>query len=262
WFENRLNKARSEIEMQFKDFRLSESLKTLYSLIWDDFCSWYLEWVKPGFEQPVDPNIYRKTVVFFDQLIQLLHPFMPFITEEIYHLLQERDPKDDLCIRQFETPKPFSNKILEKGALLKEVITAIRDFRIKNGLKSKESIEIGIESENGQIYIGEFQGILQKQLGIGRMQATDHKTTDATTIIVGKDKFHIVSPKTGFGSNSLKNEMLRELEYLKGFLQSIDKKLNNNRFMENAKREVIELERKKQADAEAKIKIIEESLRT
>jgi valyl-tRNA synthetase len=142
------------------------------------------------------------------------------------------------------------------------VITAIRDFRIKNGLKSKESIEIGIESENGQIYIGEFQGILQKQLGIGRMQATDHKTTDATTIIVGKDKFHIVSPKTGFGSNSLKNEMLRELEYLKGFLQSIDKKLNNNRFMENAKREVIELERKKQADAEAKIKIIEESLRT
>jgi valyl-tRNA synthetase len=262
WFENRLNKARTDLELQFKEFRLSECLKALYTLIWEDFCSWYLEWVKPGFEQPVHPQIYRKTVDFFEQLIQLLHPFMPFITEEIYHLLKDRDEKDDLCIRQFETPKPFSNKILEQGALLKEVITSIREFRTKNGLKSKESIEIGIESENAAIYFDEFQGILQKQLGIGTMRPTQHKKPDATTVIVAKDKFHIISPLKGIDDGSLKNEMLKELEYLKGFLLSIDKKLSNDRFIKNAKHEVIELERKKHADAEAKIKIIEESLRS
>ena len=91
WFENRLNEAKHEIDELFKDFRLSEILKTIYSLIWDDFCSWYLEWVKPGFEQPIDKAVYEKTVDFFEQLMQLLHPFMPFITEEIYHQLKRTE---------------------------------------------------------------------------------------------------------------------------------------------------------------------------
>src|SRR5205823_12161671 len=102
--------------------RLSEALKTIYSLIWDDFCSWYLEWVKPGFEQPIPVTVYKKTIEFFTDLMQVLHPFMPFITEEIYHLLAER--KDDLCVRQFNEIKITDPEILRKGSLLKEVITA------------------------------------------------------------------------------------------------------------------------------------------
>ncbi len=101
WFDNRLREARALLEQSFKEFRLSEALKTLYSLIWDDFCSWYLEWVKPPFGEPMDKATYEHTVRFFEQLLQLLHPFMPFITEEIYHLLAERAEGDDLCIRQF-----------------------------------------------------------------------------------------------------------------------------------------------------------------
>ncbi len=101
WFENRLSEVKKELETLFKDFRLSEALKAIYSLIWDDFCSWYLEWVKPGFEQPIDNAVYKKTVDFFEELMQLLHPFTPFITEEIYHLLKERKEGDDITIKQF-----------------------------------------------------------------------------------------------------------------------------------------------------------------
>src|SRR4030095_274249 len=125
WFENRLNEAKTEIERSYKEFKLSEALKTIYSLIWDDFCSWYLEWVKPGFEQPIDKTLYEKTVEFFEQLMQLLHPFMPFVTEEIYHQLESRNTGDDLCIKQRAEIQKSKSEILQQGSLLKEVITAI-----------------------------------------------------------------------------------------------------------------------------------------
>src|SRR6185312_6370718 len=120
WFENRLNEVRTEVENLMSQFRLSEALKTIYSLIWDDFCSWYLEWIKPGFEQPIDANVYEKTVDFFEELMQLLHPFMPFVTEEIYHLLRERE--DDICVKQIQNSTvKIQNEILDSGSLLKNV---------------------------------------------------------------------------------------------------------------------------------------------
>jgi valyl-tRNA synthetase len=139
WFENRLNEVRIQLDEQFKDFRLSESLKTIYSLIWDDFCSWYLEWIKPNFEQPIDKAVYEKTVGFFEELMQLLHPFMPFITEDIYHQLKER--KDDLTVKQYPIPVEPDKIILEKALILKNDITAIRDIRRKNEIKNIEQIE-------------------------------------------------------------------------------------------------------------------------
>src|SRR4030095_14249831 len=125
WFENRLNEAKTEIERSYKEFKLSEALKTIYSLIWDDFCSWYLEWVKPGFEEPIDKAVYEKTVAYFEQLLQLLHPFMPFITEEIYHQLKEQS--DDITVKQYPAFTAPGKKMLQSGLLLKETITAIRD---------------------------------------------------------------------------------------------------------------------------------------
>ncbi|MEN9498064.1 MAG: hypothetical protein RL750_963, partial [Bacteroidota bacterium] len=151
WFRNRLLEARTELDVQFKEFRLSEALKTIYSLIWDDFCSWYLEWVKPGFEQPMHKEVYEETISFFDQLLQLLHPFMPFITEEIYHQLQPRT--NDLTNSQFPRQQAPENKLLQAGTRLKAAITAIRDARTRNQLKPKDPIQLRIQTATPEDYL-------------------------------------------------------------------------------------------------------------
>jgi valyl-tRNA synthetase len=257
WFDNRLNEAKSQIEELLADFKLSEALKILYSLIWDDFCSWYLEWAKPGFEQPVKKNVYQRTVYFFEELLQLLHPFMPFVTEEIFHLLKKQS--EDLCIRQFNKNIPLANQsISETGHLLKQIITAIRDTRIKNHLKPKETIEISVETENRDMY-AKMEVILGKQINATNIIYVNKPVEHTITIVLGKDKFYLKT-KVLVNVNNQKKDLLKELEYLKGFLVPVVKKLSNERFVQNAKPEVIELERKKQADAEAKIKALEESL--
>ena len=256
WFENRLRQARTELDNQFKDFRLSEALKTVYSLIWDDFCSWYLEWVKPGFEQPVNKAVYEKTVGFFEQLMQLLHPFMPFVTEEIYHQL--RTQTDDITIRQLDQVKSADTAILTDGSLLKEVISGIRDARNKNQLKPRETIKLHIQTENISAY-KRLESLLAKQVNAETIDYTSNTVAKSITLVVQKDKFFIETTAV-LDTNSQKQQLQKDLDYLKGFLASVEKKLSNERFVQNAKPEVIEIERKKKADAEAKIKVIEESL--
>lgn len=256
WFENRLNEVRIELDKQYKDFSLSEALKTIYSLIWDDFCSWYLEWVKPGFEQPIDKKVYEKTVDFFEQLMQLLHPFMPFVTEEIYHQLKER--KDDLTIKQLSSLNTPLKTIIKNGTLLKEVITAIRDARVKNKLKPKETIRLHIQTESETVYQS-FETILSKQVNAESISYTSLVVTNSITVVVQKDKFFMETTSV-LDTASQKEQLQKDLDYLKGFLFSVEKKLSNERFVQNAKPEVIDIERKKKADAEAKIKVIEESL--
>ena len=138
WFKNRLNEVLAEVDILMSQFRLSEALKTIYSLIWDDYCSWFLEWIKPEYGHPVNKEIYNAAVSFFENVLQLLHPFMPFITEEIYHLLKDRD--DDLIVKQFSATEPLDVEILLQGARLKEVITAIRDARNKHNIKPKDTV--------------------------------------------------------------------------------------------------------------------------
>jgi len=256
WFDNRLQEVRTTLEQLFGEFRLSEALKTLYSLIWDDFCSWYLEWVKPGFEQPIDAGVYHRTVGFFEQLMQLLHPFMPFITEEIYHLLAER--KDDLCVRQFPAPGKTDAPVLERGSLLKEAITALRDARNKAQLKPKEPIRLYIQSEAENTF-RLISPILARQVNIESIEFTADPVPGALTVVSGKNKYFIVTEKV-MDTGSQKEEMLKELGYLNGFLESVNKKLSNERFVQNAKPEVVDIERKKKADAEDKIKVLKESL--
>lgn len=256
WFQNRLFQVRTQVEGLYKDFRLSEALKTIYSLIWDDFCSWYLEWVKPGFEQPVNREVYTKTVEFFSELMHLLHPFMPFVTEELYHLLEEK--QDDLCVRQFGSIGTTSKEILDRGELLKSVITGIRDARTKNQLKPKETIHLCIETTSA----GEFESInkiLAKQINASKIDQVKNVIPGAIAVVIGKDKFYLQTDQVR-DTSAQKVEMEKELEYLKGFLVSVNKKLENERFVQNAKPEVIELERRKKADAETKIKVIEDSL--
>ena len=268
WFENRLNEAKAEVDALMNQFRLSEALKTIYSLIWDDFCSWYLEWIKPayakasadkpGFDQPMDEAVYNKTIYFFEELLQLLHPYMPFITEEIYHLLKERKDDDDLCMKQFESIKTSDKTILQEGELLKKVISAIRDARNKNQIKPKESIKLYIQAEATDNYKA-IKNILSKQVNSQEINYSKENIANAIVVAVEKDKFFIETKKQ-VDTSALKEELLKDLGYQNNFLNSVLKKLSNERFVQNAKPEVVELERKKQADAEARIKTIEESL--
>ncbi|MEO5564791.1 MAG: class I tRNA ligase family protein, partial [Chitinophagaceae bacterium] len=261
WFESRLAEVRLQLDEQFKDFKLSEALKTIYSLIWDDFCSWYLEWVKPGFEQPIDRAVYEKTVDFFEQLMQILHPFMPFITEEIYHELKAQ--KDDITVKPYPAPAAIDKSILQNGSLLKETITAIRDARNKNQLKPKDTINLFIDSKVPANY-KIFDFILTKQVNADQINYVTETVANSITIVINNDKIYIKSDSDSI-DNNLRNEIVKDLlqkdlDYQKGFLASVEKKLNNERFVNNAKPEIIELERKKKEDTEAKIKTIQESL--
>ncbi|TMI61564.1 MAG: valine--tRNA ligase [Bacteroidetes bacterium] len=258
WFENRLNEVKVELDGQFKEFRLSEALKTIYSLIWDDFCSWYLEWVKPPMGESIDKAIYEKTVSFFDELMQLLHPFMPFITEEVYHTLRERKESDDLTVRQSTAISQQSSEILTQGILLKEVITGLRDARNKNQIKPKEKIKLFIQSESPAIY-QTIQSILAKQVNAETIAFVNEQVAPSISSVIGKDKFYLQTEQP-LDTGNQKDELLKDLAYQKGFLASVEKKLSNERFVANAKPEVVASEQKKKADAEARIKAIEESL--
>ncbi len=256
WFENRLNEVKNEVEGLLQQFRLSEALKVIYSLIWDDFCSWYLEWIKPGFEQPMQSVVYEKTVLYFEELMQLLHPFMPFITEEIFHLLKPQT--EDLCVKQQYATGKVQPTILLQGKLLQQVISAIRDARVKNQIKPKDPIKLHIQTEEKEAYQA-IENILSKQINAASIIYTTDIVANSIVVAVEKDKFFIESEKE-IDTASLKEELLKDLAYQKGFLESVMKKLGNERFIQNAKPEIIAIEQKKKSDAEARIKAIEESL--
>ena len=256
WFENRLREVRGEVETLMKGFKLSEALKTIYSLIWDDFCSWYLEWIKPGFEEPINTSVFQKTIHYFDELLQLLHPFMPFITEEIYHLLNDRN--EDLCVKQFDQIQQANAIVLKEGNLLKGAITAIRDARNKNNIKPKDTIQLYIQSRSSEQYIA-FEKILAKQVNAQSITYTSEPVLNTIVITMEKDRF-FVQAKSNVDVEALKNELLKDMDYQKKFIESVMKKLSNEKFLQNAKPEVVALERKKKMDAEVRIKTIEESL--
>jgi valyl-tRNA synthetase len=257
WFEARLNEVKLEVNEMLNQFKLSEALKVIYSLIWDDFCSWYLEWVKPGFEQPIEKAVYEKTVAFFSQLMELLHPFMPFVTEEIYHLLEDR--KDDLCTHVYEAPVQANEKILGEGALLKNIISGLRDVRNKNQIKPKETIKVHIQTAEAAIYKS-IESILAKQINAEAITYVNNAVAGTITTVIGKDKFYIETEQP-LNVAGQKEDLEKELAHLKGFLISVEKKLSNEKFVANAKPEVLAIENKKKADAEEKIGIIEESLK-
>ncbi|OJW77624.1 MAG: valine--tRNA ligase [Bacteroidetes bacterium 46-16] len=260
WMEQRLNLVSGEITELFKDFRLSEGLKTIYSLIWNDFCSWYLEWVKPAMDAPISQHVYERTVALYERLLQLLHPYMPFITEEIYHALHERAAGDDLILKPLDAVAEANKEVLKYGDMLQELITAIRDTRNKNQLKPKDSISLWIDTQHHAFYEA-TQAILVRQVNAEHIGFTNEAKQGCIAIVVQTDKLYIEArTAAGMDTGVQKEALQKDLEYLKGFLASVDKKLGNEKFVANAKPEVIANEQKKKDDALAKIKTIEESL--
>ena len=258
WFDNRFSQAKSEINKLFAEFKISEALKTIYSLFWDDFCSWYLEWVKPGFEKPLNPKFYEKTILYFEELLLWLHPFMPFVTEEIYHLLSVRGHGDDLCIKQFPPESPFHVDILENGNKLRLFLTVGREFRQQQQLKNSEVITRlfmpkEIFGENESIY-----AIIRKQLNCNQIEFTSGGVISDTRIqIIPFQSFQLGFESPQKVDESVKKEDLeKELSYYQGFLDVLNKKLSNERFVQNAKPDVMHLEKKKKLDTEEKIAAI------
>jgi valyl-tRNA synthetase len=260
WFDARLRAASAEIDQLMAQYKLSEALKTLYSLIWDDFCSWYLEWVKPGFEKPMDQAHLDKVINNFEMLLERLHPFMPFVTEEIYHLLREQQ-NVDLCVRQLDqTLQPNSSdpQTLKEGEVLKSAITAIRDARVKAQIKNKDAVEIYCTAQE-QAEWEIIRQLLSKQVNASAFSFTTDTIANAIQLVVGSAKLYIKSEQA-IDTSAQRKTIEDELAYYEGFLASVEKKLSNEKFVQNAKAEVVEMEKKKQHDAQQKIAMLKESL--
>lgn len=258
WIRERIKSVSQEIEGLFKEFRLSEALKTIYSLIWDDYCSWYLEWIKPVYGSPIASRDLSDAKDIFEQLLQQLHPFMPFITEEIYHLLNEQN--GDLMPGQIPDAGKADAALLAQGNLLKQLITGVRDGRNKNQLKPKDTVALYIETADAPLY-EKIADILKRQVNATDLILADSADVNGFALVIQKEKV-FVACDIDVDADAQKAKMTEELTYLKGFLQSVDKKLSNEKFVQNAKPEILANEQKKKADAEDKIKVLEESLAT
>jgi valyl-tRNA synthetase len=260
WFENRFNEALVEIEANFKQYRLSEALMITYKLVWDDFCAWYLEMVKPAYQQPIDAESYKATIGFFENIIKLLHPNMPFLTEELWHddLFAERGEMDCCIVAEFPKGGAFDGQLLKDAEVIKTVVAEIRNVRNQKQISPKEALPLSIKI-NSDLDYEKWLNIVFKLANVAEAEIVNDKIVGATAFMAGKDEFFI--PLTENVNVEAERERLNaDLIYLQGFLKSVDLKLSNERFVQNAKPEIIANERNKKADAEAKIKIIEESL--
>lgn len=256
WMKAKINASKKTIQQYFDQFQLSEALKLIYSLIWDDFCSWYLEWMKPGLDATISKAAYEESNTLFDELLLMLHPFMPFVTEEIHHhLLPEAG---DLMGKQLSDAVDMEQNILADGLKLQKLITAIRDAKQQNQLKPKDLIQIYYLSKEGDFY-KQVENILKQQVFADVIEETSTAMEQCINIVVNADKLYIQS-EVEIDYSIQVEKLTQELAHLERFLVSIDKKLNNKRFVEHAKKEIVDLEKKKQADTLAKMASLKESL--
>lgn len=258
WFTARFQDVLQKTEEDFEKFRLSDALMGIYKLIWDDFCSWYLEMVKPEYGKPIDSKTLETTVSLFEQLMQLLHPFMPFITEELWHALRERKEGEDIIVSRKPEPQAYDQHILEQFDYAAEVINAIRKFRAEKNIPFREPIQLLIkaqESGNDQ----SFDSIARKLCNINQLDYVQENPEGTFGFVVRSAEFFIPLGDTIDVEAELK-KLNEELSYTQGFLLSVEKKLSNEKFVANAPAKVIELERKKEADARSRIKVLEEQI--
>ncbi|MDX2301393.1 MAG: valine--tRNA ligase [Microscillaceae bacterium] len=260
WFEAALNQAIIEMEAYYVDFRISDALMTIYKLFWTDaFCAWYLEIIKPEQGKGLDVQTYQKTIEFFEKLLKLLHPFMPFITEEIWQEIAERKEGDSISIASYPQAEAIPDKtILAEAEVVFEVITQIRNTRNAKQISPKVALDLKIKTQEKALF-ERFGTIIQKLSNIQNLDFVEDALEGAAGFLVKNHEFFI--PIEGQIDVEKELEKLqKDLEYQKGFLMSVEKKLGNERFVSNAKPEVVEAEKQKKADAESKIKALEESI--
>lgn len=260
WFDAKLNESIKQSDDHFSKYRISDALMTIYKLIWDDFCSWYLEMIKPPYQQQIDQQTHTSTIDFFEKILKILHPFMPFITEEIWHLLKERKENESIMVSLLPKFEKVNHKILEQFEFEKEVIIAIRSIRATKNIPNKKSIELFIK-KNKQNADSIFDEIISKLCNLSQINHVNQKIENATSFLIKSTEFYIpLSDAINIEEEIKKLE--EELQYTKGFLDSVTKKLSNERFVNNAPEKIIEIEYKKQADAKAKIAVIKQQIKS
>ena len=258
WFEARYNQVLTELEDHFEKFRLSDALMGVYKLVWDDFCSWYLEMIKPDYQQPIDRTTYDATIVFFERLMKLIHPFMPFISEEIWQNIKPREKKDCVVVAEWPKAIAFDDKIINGADLAFEVISNIRNIRNTKGISPKTELNLFVKTADLANYTT-FEDSIKKLANLSKLEKTDAKVAQSVSFVLKGDECFI--PMEGqIDTAKEKEELQKELDYTKGFLIGVTKKLSNERFVSGAPEKVVAMEQQKKADAEAKIKALEESL--
>ena len=256
WFDSMLAKTAEEVNDLFGKYRLSEALMAVYKLFWDEFSSWYLEMVKPAYGQPIDKVTYEKTLAFFETLLKLLHPFMPFITEELWQHIYDRQPGESIMTQTLVKDMPYNEALIAQFEAVKEVSSGIRTIRLQKNIAQKEALALEVTGENP---VAGFGSVIAKLCNLSEIKQVETKSEGAAAFMVGTTEYAVPLGNLINVEEELK-KLEADLKYQEGFLQSVMKKLSNEKFVSKAPANVIEMERKKQADAETKIAALKESI--
>ena len=255
WFKMQLDKTIAEVDDLFSKYRLSEAMMMIYKLFWDEFSSWYLEMIKPGYQLPIDKATYDATLGFFDALLRLLHPFMPFITEELWQALEPRNEGESLMVALMPEVAPVDNAYLDAFDVVKEIVSGVRTIRLQKNIPNKDTLALQVLGDHNDV----FNPVIAKMCNLSEITKTDDKAAGAVSFLVRTTEYAVPLGNMINVEEELA-KLAEELKYQQGFLASVQKKLSNESFVSKAPAKVIEMERKKQADAESKIKSIEESI--
>ena len=258
WFDARFNQVLVEIEDHYGKFRISDALMSIYKLIWNDFCSWYLEMVKPAYQQPVDKVTLEATLGFFEKLMKVLHPFMPFISEEIWHQIKERGSNDCLIVAAYPEVTEYDEQILAEANAIFEAVANIRNIRNEKQIAKHAPLDLFIITAQPKVY-NEFGDVLIKLGSLSQINFTENAVEDAASFVYKADEFYIPLADQ-IDPEQEKEKLQKELEYTEGLLKIVDKKLSNERFVNNAPEQVVAKEKQKKADAENKITSIKTAL--
>ena len=255
WFKMQLDKTIAEVDDLFSKYRLSEAMMMIYKLFWDEFSSWYLEMIKPGYQLPIDKATYDAALGFFDALLRLLHPFMPFITEELWQALEPHKDGESLMVALMPEVAPVDNAYLDAFEVVKEIVSGVRTIRLQKNIPNKDTLALQVLGDHNDA----FNPVIAKMCNLSEITKTDDKAAGAVSFLVRTTEYAVPLGNMINVEEELA-KLAEELKYQQGFLASVQKKLSNESFVSKAPAKVIEMERKKQADAESKIKSIEESI--
>ena len=257
WYKEKFQETLKSIDTSFEKFRISEALLSVYKLLWDDYSSWFLEMIKPEYQQPIDTKTYTEAILILEDNLKILHPFMPFLSEEIWHFIAERTPEEALIVAEYPKHELINNQLIKDFDLVQEVVSNIRNIRKDKNISFKEEIELSVV-ENAQIN-KDFDVVIEKLVNSSSISYVNEAVESALSFRVNSNEYFIPMK----GSINVEEEIAKlteELKYNEGFLKSVQKKLSNERFVNNAPEQVIANERKKEADALAKIETIKASL--
>ena len=255
WFENRLNAAVAEIDALYDEFRLSEALMATYKLIWDDFCSWYLEAVKPPYGQPVAAATYRRVIAHFEALLKLIHPIMPFISEALWQAITPRTKEQALIVAPWPEAGPVDRDVLDRFDYTAELIASVRAVRQEKGISPKDPLQVLTQDKSPLI----IDTLVEKLAGVASIDLAEEKPVGAVSFLVRTQEYFIPLGDR-IDREAERGKLEKELQYTEGFLASVRKKLSNERFVNSAPAAVVEMERKKEADALSKIETIRQAL--